>query len=134
MTKELEKICEFIDEVKKKYPEAKLFRNGDIQYCNGNDGTEFDWKYNGRLCEFGCGTEDNSVWAFKCLVDADGTTTVYCYPNGEENPLDIVSRKLLSEGEVISLYKHMSKEYDQKLYFDCFLDDVEQTQNQSFTH
>lgn len=126
MIKQLETLCNFLDEVKAKYPDTPLERHGDIQYCNGNDGTDFDWGVNEHLCEFGCGYgAEGSVWAFKVLVGVNGCATCYCYPNGEPSPVETIKRQLFTPEETHGLYEHMMEFYDNRLNWDCFLVDVE---------
>lgn len=127
MLRQLERIEELLNEAKAKYPEAKMIRNGDVEYANGNDGTDFDWEANGRLCEFGCGYEDDLVWAFKCFVYNDGNVSIYCYPNGESSPVEKLEYEdVFTKEELKELYNHMLKNYDRKLNWDCYIRDIEQ--------
>lgn len=120
----LKPVVNFLHEVRKKYPEAKVDRNGEISYCNGNDGTAFDWNINGRLCELGWGVPDGSVWAFKCFVYQDGTAECYCYPNGEARPVEVVSKKLYSVEKAEQLCKLMLRTFDYNRLFDVTLESV----------
>lgn len=126
MYKHLEKIGSFLDEIKAKYPDTRLERNGDIQYANGNDGTDFDWSVNNRLCELGCGYGNGDVWAFKLMVYTSGNAECYCYPNGELQPVETIKRQLFTEDEVEELYHYMLRKFDGNFHWDCFLVDVEE--------
>ena len=118
----LEKVINFITEVRNQFPDVKdtdLEDNGEIFYMNGNDGTDFDWEVNDRLCEFGIGVADGSVYAFKCLVNRDGSAEVYCYPHGESSPVKTVKNlNLLSDDEARDLYKIMLRVADDKELWD----------------
>lgn len=127
MYEHLETICRFIDRAKEKYPDTPLENNGLVGYYNGNDGTQFDWECNDRLCEFGCGYDNGEdIYAFKVLVDKDGYAECCCYPNGEQHPVEIIKDRLFTEGEMDDLYEHMCKFYDDRLNWNCLLVDVEE--------
>ncbi len=85
--KEIEIISKKINEVLKKYNinPSDLDCNGAIYYANGNDGTDFDWECNDRLCEFMV-YHKNEMGCVKVLVDKDNTMDIYVYPNGEMKP------------------------------------------------
>ena len=48
----LNQIVNIIDEIREEYPIIGNELDGKIYYMNGNDGTDFDWKCNERICEF----------------------------------------------------------------------------------
>lgn len=121
---EVKKVVDFLMEALNKYPDAKVDCNGEITYGNGNDGTDFDWGCNNRLCEFGWGTEDGSVWAFKCLVNNDGEATIYCYPHGEMQPVETLKKDILTEAETERLYHIMMQSCDNKSIYDSTLDRI----------
>ena len=50
--KMLKPIVDTINEIRNEYPIIGNELDGKIYYMNGNDGTDFDWKCNGRTCEF----------------------------------------------------------------------------------
>lgn len=122
----IQKIIDLLEEARKKHnvPKSELEENGKVIYANGNDSTPFDWECNGRLCEFGYGTKDGSVWAFKLLLDANGEAEVYCYPNGENQPVDTISKKIMTEDEVYNLYQLMMEKADNKGLWDKTLDEL----------
>ena len=93
------------DDVEKytNYKQRESFDNGLI-YANGNDGTEFDWEKNNRLCEFVYWHKNGSC-AMRCLVEKSGDVEVYIYPDGEVSPAHSeVHKGALMEHEVKDLY------------------------------
>ena len=124
---EVKKVVDFLMEARAKYPDTKVDCDGEITYANGNDGTDFDWSCNDRLCEFGWGFEEGSVWAFKCLVDRSGETSIYCYPHGEQQPVEKLEKEILTEEETEKLYRIMMRSCDNKGIFDATLDRIEWT-------
>ena len=121
---ELKKVVDFLMEARNKYPDAKLDCNGEITYANGNDGTDFDWVCNNKLCEFGWGVENGSVWAFKCDVCSDGEAIIYCYPHGEPRPVETLKKDVLSAAEAEKLYRLMMRSCDAKGVYDTTLDRI----------
>lgn len=126
MNELVDMIIAFLEEAREKYsiPKSELEKNGAIIYANGNDGTDFDWEANGRLCEFGYGTKDGSVWAFKCYVYNDGNADIYCYPHGEMRPVETLKRKLMTANAAEDLYKLMLSMADYREKYDCTLDEI----------
>lgn len=53
-TYSIEAIKKFIDDVITEHniDRNELYNQGAVYYCNGNDGTWFDYMANGRTCEF----------------------------------------------------------------------------------
>ena len=127
ITKEVKKVINYINECRKEFPDVKdsdLEKDGAIFYMNGNDGTDFDWEVNNRLCEFGIGVADGSVFAFKCHVNKDGSTECYCYPHGEMQPVKIIEKNLFDKNEVNDLYLTMMKVADNKYLWDNTVEEL----------
>lgn len=74
---------------KYKIDPSELDSNGAIFYMNGNDGTDFDWKCNDRLCEFMV-FHKNEMGFIKCLVDRNSKMTMYVFPHGELHPVETI--------------------------------------------
>lgn len=119
----VEKVINFLNAAREKYP-CDVDRNGEITYANANDGTDFDWQVNDRLCEFGWGTPDGKAWTFRCMVYKDGSATTYCYPNGEMSPIDTLEEHLFTEDEAEQLYRMMYRSTDAKSLWDPSLCDI----------
>ena len=119
--KQVQAVVDFLNEVKSKY-DCKT--EGFITYANGNDGTDFDWVMNERLCEFGYGTPDGVRWAFKCLVYKDGNADIYCYPNGEMQPVETVEKQIMTQRSATKLYHIMYKSTDSKDVWNANIDDI----------
>lgn len=122
--RELQKVVDFLNEAKRKYPDSELGNGGSIIYANGNDGTDFDWECNERLCEFGFSHVGEDVWAFKCYVYNDGEAEIYCYPNGEMKPVETIKKSILSKDDVEWLYEIMIHEADEAGKYDMPLEEI----------
>ena len=122
----IQKIVDALEEARIKYNIAKedLDKNGAIVYANANDGTEFDWTMNERLCEFGYGVKDKDVWAFKLLLNTEGDCTIYCYPNGELKPIETIKRNLMSAVEAECLKNIMMNAADDEAKWNCTLEEL----------
>ena len=62
-----------------------LDEDGAVYYANGNDGTEFDWDVNNRLCEFMV-YHKNGMGCIKANVGKNNRMTIFAYPHGELEP------------------------------------------------
>lgn len=120
----LQRVIAFLEEARAKYP-CEVDNDGRITYANGNDGTGFDWDVNNRLPEIGWGVPDGSVWAFKCYVYNDGQVEIYCYPNREPKPVDVLERKLFTENEAKELYWVMYNATDRCGIYDVTLEEID---------
>lgn len=90
---------------------GKLESKGDIFYENGNDGTDFDWKVNGRTSEFYTFFGEEPKMGFcKITVEADGYIRVWVYPNGEIKP---------TEKEEVFIGEDKAKLFAAFLYFNA---------------
>jgi len=79
-----EQIERVINIAREKYPSITndmLYANGSIYYMNGNDGTDFDWNYNNRLCEFYV-FHKNEMGFIKVCVNRNNSINVYIYEDG----------------------------------------------------
>lgn len=81
----LNQIVGIIEEIREEYPIIGNELDGKIYYMNGNDGTDFDWKCNGRVCEFMV-FHENEMGYIKLLVNNDNSVNVYVYQDGGMNP------------------------------------------------
>ena len=88
MLKQIEKI---INEIRKEYPIIGNELDGKIYYMNGNDGTDFDWKCNERICEFMV-FHENEMGYIKLMLYKDGEITVYVYADGGMHPTNELER------------------------------------------
>ena len=70
-------IRDIMEDIRKKYFGDKK-TDPNIYYMNGNDGTEFDFKMNDRLCEFYIFTPDGDG-LIKLFANSDDTYRVYIY-------------------------------------------------------
>lgn len=124
---QLQKVINFLEDARNRFniPKENLEKNGQIIYANGNDGTDFDFEVNNRLCEFGYGVADGSVWAFKMMLNRDGSAEIYCYPNGESSPIDTIKAdKLMSREEVEEFKDFMYDVSDAHMNWDMTLEEL----------
>ena len=88
MLKQIEKI---INEIRKEYPIIGNELDGKIYYMNGNDGTDFDWNCNERVCEFMV-FHENEMGYIKLMVYNDNLITIYVYADGGMHPTKKLER------------------------------------------
>lgn len=97
---------------------SHLYGDGAIYYCNGNDGTDFDYTSNGRTCEFYV-YYNNGVGAIKCFV-AQSNIEAYIFP--EDNPYGNdykhVTLSLDNDFSLYELAQALFEDYDLKGKFD----------------
>ncbi len=129
MNKLFERLTDCIYTIRNEYPEVesdRLYGNGKIVYANGEDGTDFDFVYNNRLCEFMIyhGKELNEKGFIKTTVCSDGTVRAYVYPNGEEKPVEKYERRLFDNLEVKEMSETLMKKADGMMLWDAYLDEL----------
>lgn len=81
----LKQIVNIINEVREEYPIIGNELDGKIYYMNGNDGTNFDWLVNNRVCEFMV-FHENEMGYIKLMVYKDNLITIYVYADGGMHP------------------------------------------------
>ena len=83
-----EVIKQEFDGLKAKYglKNEELVADGAVHYMNGNDGTDFDWAANDRVCEFVVFYKASEMGALIVKYNKDGTETVYFYKDGDWKP------------------------------------------------
>lgn len=74
-----EQIRDIIEKARKEhFTDKGLATMEGIYYMNGNDGTDFDWGVNNRVCEFYIWKPDESG-LIKFLAERGNTFTMYVY-------------------------------------------------------
>ena len=81
----LNQIVEMVNNVREEYPIIGNELDGKIYYMNGNDGTDFDWLANNRVCEFMV-FHENEMGYIKLMVYNDNNVTIYVYADGGMKP------------------------------------------------
>ena len=79
--KTVRRIIEDVEDlVHKLFQEHREFddANSELYYMNGNDGTDFDWKVNGHICELMV-FHPNDNGAIKILITHKGNLYAYMY-------------------------------------------------------
>ena len=106
----LNKVIKYAKNAREKYmPNVKdeeLCDNGAFYYMNGNDGTDFDWECNGRVCEIMQFYKSTEYGLLKVYPHADGYIRGYIY--GDEG-----------RGEAIEIEPEYIGEEDAELIKDC---------------
>lgn len=87
----LNQIINIINEVREEYPIIGNELDGKIYYMNGNDGTDFDWNCNERVCEFMV-FHENEMGYIKLMVYNDNLITIYVYADGGMHPTKELER------------------------------------------
>ena len=120
----VEKIVSALLEIRKEYniTDEMTQDNGKIYYCNGNDGTNFDWNVNYRTCEIGYGTPNGDCWVVKAYVLKNGIFEAYIYPHGESSPVATKSIVLFSSKEALRFKNLLFKKSDKSKNFDSTFD------------
>lgn len=82
----LEQVLDYARAARQKYmpsvSDEDLCDNGAIYYMNGNDGTDFDWNCNGRVCEIMQFYKITELGLLKVYPHSDGY--IYGYIYGDE--------------------------------------------------
>lgn len=117
MLKQIEKI---INEIRKEYPIIGNELDGKIYYMNGNDGTDFDWNCNERVCEFMV-FHENEMGYIKLMVYKDNTIQVYIYADGGMYPTD--TKELIYKGNTKALAIHLYELFDNNDIYDEAIED-----------
>ena len=81
----LNQIVNIVNEIREEYPIIGNELDGKIYYMNGNDGTDFDWLANNRVCEFMV-FHENEMGYIKVMVFDDNEVYVYVYADGGMHP------------------------------------------------
>ena len=105
----LNQIANIMDEIRKEYPIIGSELDGKIYYMNGNDGTDFDWECNGRVCEFMV-FHENELGYIKLLVNEYNTINVYVFQDGGMHPTQELTKKY--HGDVYDFYRYLYRKFD----------------------
>lgn len=120
-------VIRYFDDIRKQYPDITndmLDTNGAIHYMNGNDGTDFDWDVNDRLCEFYV-FHKNEYGFIKVLVSKNGEMSAYVYlDNGFASAIEVEPRYLCAD-DVEDLCKVLYRNADCKSIWDEPIDNID---------
>ena len=83
--REIERIFKVARKMCPNITNDMLYNNGAIYYMNVNDGTEFDWNMNNRLCEF-LVFHKNEMGFIKAFVNMDNSIDMYIFEDGGMKP------------------------------------------------
>lgn len=111
----LNQIVDIINEVREEYPIIGNELDGKIYYMNGNDGTDFDWKCNGRVCEFMV-FHENEMGYIKLMVYDDNLITIYVYADGGMHPTKEFKKRYI--GDTLEFANFLYRTFDMNDVYD----------------
>ena len=118
----LEEIQELLKEAAEECGMAeKGLTNTDMYYMNGNDGTEFDWHCNYRVCEFALQypEELTDMLAARLMVGRDGNATLYMYEPDAVSPFkELEYEDKFDEDDIKMLAEYLEDTRDNKKIWD----------------
>lgn len=117
----LNQIVDVMNEIRKEYPIIGNELDGKIYYMNGNDGTDFDWKCNERVCEFMV-FHENEMGYIKLMLYKDGEITVYVYRDGGMHPTDTIEN-IRYKGNTKAFAIHLYEVFDDNDLYDEAIED-----------
>lgn len=116
----LKQIVNIVNEIRKEYPIIGNELDGKIYYMNGNDGTDFDWNCNDRVCEFMV-FHENEYGYIKLMVYKDKTIQAYIYADGGMSATD--KKEFKYKGNTKALAVHLYEVFDNNGIYDEAIDD-----------
>ena len=116
----LNQIVEMVNNIRKEYPIIGNELDGKIYYMNGNDGTDFDWNCNERVCEFMV-FHENEMGYIKLMVYKDNTIQAYIYADGGMHPTN--EKELTYNGDVRAFAIHLYEVFDDNNIYDEAIED-----------
>ena len=126
-TYSIKAIKEFIDNVITKHniDRNELDNQGTVYYCNGNDGTDFDFECNYRTCEFYVYWK-NGDGAIKTTVNREN---IHCYIYPQDNPYggEYKEESVPSPFDLEELCAWLQGTFDDKNIWDMAIKDWELT-------
>jgi len=112
----LAEVIEYLNnEASRLAPEVKaeeLCDNGAIYYMNGNDGTDFDWACNDRLCEFYKFYKSTEYGFIKVFVEKSGYMRGYLYKDEGKGNAIFLEEKYLGKEKAKQLRYFIQKRTD----------------------
>lgn len=123
----IEKIKEYIAKARELAPNVTndmLDSNGAIYYMNGNDGTDFDWNCNDRLCEFMVFGK-NEMGFVKVCVNKNDTIDGWMYEDFGMRPTHTLEVAKLDDGEAEKFACQMYQIADARSIWDVKIDSLD---------
>lgn len=116
----LKQIVDVVNEIREEYPIIGNELDGKIYYMNGNDGTDFDWNCNERVCEFMV-FHENEMGYIRLMVHKDNTITAYIYADGGMFPTG--EKELTYKGDTKEFAIHLYEVFDDNDLYDEAIED-----------
>ena len=121
-TRIINEVIQYINKARAAFSEITddmLCDNGGIFYMNGNDGTDFDWKANGRCCELFLFYKTTELGFIKVFVNSDNTMSGYAYLNEDSgDPIELSKESFSSNDDALYLARLFFREADCKAIYD----------------
>mgnify|MGYP000865340323 CR=1 FL=1 len=118
----LNKVIDFVNEARAKYPEVKddmLYGDGAVLlYCNANDGTSFDWEMNHSTCEFVIGYKTTKLGFIRAWVRRDGYIAGYLYLDEGRDKAIKLNEEYIGEEDARYFASLLHLEADEKKIWD----------------
>ncbi len=100
----------------------QLLDSGAIFYMNGNDGTDFDWRFNNRTCEFMVFYKSTNYGIMQVVVTDCGFIKGYYYAdNGKADAIHLESQ-YVGAIEALELKNWLEDNFDDKMLWDKPID------------
>ena len=125
--KAIERVKEYIERARELVPsvtDEQLDSNGAIYYMNGNDGTDFDWEVNCRLCEFMVFGLDGMGFVKVCINRSD-VICGWIYENFGVCPTKTLKPEKLEDGSARALANFLYQVSDLRSRWDLPIDEFD---------
>lgn len=128
----IEQVLDYARAARQKYlPDVKdedLCDNGAFYYMNGNDTTDFDWNWNGRVCEIMQFYKTTNLGLLKVYPHSDGYIYGYIYGDeGREQAIEITP-EYIGVKEAKKLKEYLEARFDDNELWDEIIKDQEEYQ------
>lgn len=125
MKKLLNVVFEYAIAARNKYmPDVKdeeLCDYGAFYYMNGNDGTDFDWNCNGRVCEIMQFYKTTELGLLKVYPHADGYIYGYIYGDEGRGEAIVIEPEYIGEKKAKQIKDYLEARFDDNEIWDSII-------------